>query len=74
MAVSTQPLVVAPRLLRAVAECTQAYGPFLEGPAYHVLQVNCVKVAQRLHDFPPLGSHVFRLCNHAGILRGPWHG
>eukprot|EP00884_Botryococcus_braunii_P015906 jgi/Botrbrau1/299/Bobra.0022s0265.1 len=38
MAVSTQPLVVAPRLLRAVAECTQAYGPFLEGPAYHVLQ------------------------------------
>ncbi len=29
----------APRLLRAVAETTQPYGPLLEGNALHTLQV-----------------------------------
>ena len=30
----------APRLLRAVAETTQPYGPLLEGNALHTLQVS----------------------------------
>lgn len=30
---------VAPRLIRAVAEATQPYGPFLQGQALHALEV-----------------------------------
>lgn len=30
---------VAPSLIRAVAEATQPFGPFLQGPSLHVLEV-----------------------------------
>ena len=36
---SSSATTVAPRLLRAVAEATQPYGPFLQGPALHALEV-----------------------------------
>ena len=36
---SSSATTVAPRLVRAVAEATQPYGPFLQGPALHTLEV-----------------------------------
>ncbi len=54
MAAGMQPIVVAPRLLRAVAECTQAYGPVLEGPAYYSLQVRHTIMTHHFSTWLPL--------------------
>ncbi len=55
---SKMPQTIAPRLIRAVAESTQPYGPFLEGSSLHQLEVcaafswsRCVPV-----DFANLGE------------------
>ena len=56
----------APRLLRAVAETTQPYGPLLEGNALHTLQV-----LQRLalHAQCPV-THDYASALLAGVLVG----
>lgn len=53
---------VAPRLIRAIAEATQPFGPFLSGSALHILEVDNVQL--NLQTLPNNPKHQWYLLQY----------